>query len=156
MREYVVEHLHDEAAVLVVDEPGDVKKGIHTVGVQRQYTGTAGRIENSPAAVYLVCAGARGHTAVDREPLPATSRIPDMKIAIHSWSTKYRVAVGAHGDLFSELGGEGVRWAQASLCSRKRRASPGKRDCISEASSKSKLSPISAGAWSVRGPQNWS
>ncbi|GGT21665.1 hypothetical protein GCM10010271_26200 [Streptomyces kurssanovii] len=40
VREYVVEDLHDEAAVLVVDETGDVKKGTHTVGVQRQYTGT--------------------------------------------------------------------------------------------------------------------
>ena len=42
VREYVLEHLHDEAAVLVVDETGDVKKGTHTVAVQRQYTGTAG------------------------------------------------------------------------------------------------------------------
>jgi SRSO17 transposase len=42
VREYVVEHLHDEAAVLVVDETGDLKKGTHTVGVQRRYTGTAG------------------------------------------------------------------------------------------------------------------
>ncbi|MEU9474615.1 IS701 family transposase [Streptomyces sp. NPDC048191] len=67
VREYVVEHLHDEAAVLVVDETGDLKKGTHTVGVQRQYTGTAGRIENSQVAVYLVYAGARGHAAVDRE-----------------------------------------------------------------------------------------
>ncbi|WP_104530960.1 IS701 family transposase, partial [Streptomyces specialis] len=54
-------------AVLVVDETGDVKKGVDTVGVQRQYTGTAGRIENSPVAVYLVHAGQRGHAAVDRE-----------------------------------------------------------------------------------------
>ncbi|MER6959974.1 IS701 family transposase [Streptomyces sp. NPDC000618] len=67
VREYVVEHLHDEAAVLVVDETGDVKRGKHTVGVQRQYTGTAGRIENSQVAVYLVYAGARGHAAVDWE-----------------------------------------------------------------------------------------
>ncbi|MFJ7416242.1 IS701 family transposase [Streptomyces sp. NPDC098077] len=67
VREYVVEHLHDEEAVLVVDETGDLKKGTHTVGVQRQYTGTAGRIENSQVAVYLVYAGARGHAAVDRE-----------------------------------------------------------------------------------------
>ncbi len=51
----------------MVDETGDVKKGAHTVGVQRQYTGTAGRIENSPVAVYLVHAGTRGHAAVDRE-----------------------------------------------------------------------------------------
>jgi SRSO17 transposase len=67
MREYVVEHLHDEAAVLVVDETGDVKKGTRTVAVQRQYTGTAGRIENAQVAVYLVYAGERGHAAVDRE-----------------------------------------------------------------------------------------
>ncbi|WAU86576.1 IS701 family transposase [Streptomyces sp. Qhu-G9] len=65
--EYVLEHLHDEDAVLVVDETGDVKKGTHTVGVQRQYTGTAGRIENAQVAVYLVYAGRRGHAAVDRE-----------------------------------------------------------------------------------------
>jgi SRSO17 transposase len=64
---YVVEHLHDDGAVLVVDETGDVKKGTGTVGVQRQYTGTAGRIENSQVAVYLVYAGKRGHAAVDRE-----------------------------------------------------------------------------------------
>ncbi|MFJ6645925.1 IS701 family transposase [Streptomyces sp. NPDC091290] len=67
VREYVVEHLHDEAAVLVVDETGDLKKGTYTVGVQRQYTGTAGRIENAQVAVYLVYAGERGHAAVDRE-----------------------------------------------------------------------------------------
>ncbi|WP_326608748.1 IS701 family transposase [Streptomyces sp. NBC_01799] len=67
LRGYVVEHLHDERAVLVVDETGDVKKGTATVGVQRQYTGTAGRIENAQVAVYLVYAGRRGHAAVDRE-----------------------------------------------------------------------------------------
>ncbi len=67
VREYVVEHLYDYAAVLVVDETGDVKKGTHTVGVQRQYTGPAGRIENAQVAVYLVYAGMRGHAAVDRE-----------------------------------------------------------------------------------------
>ena len=65
--DYVVEHLHDDEAVLVVDETGDVKKGTNTVGVQRQYTGTAGRIENAQVAVYLVYAGRRGHAAVDRE-----------------------------------------------------------------------------------------
>jgi DDE superfamily endonuclease len=65
--DYVVEHLHDDEAVLVVDETGDVKKGTNTVGVQRQYTGTAGRIENAQVAVYLVYAGHRGHAAVDRE-----------------------------------------------------------------------------------------
>lgn len=67
VREYAVKHLHDDAAVLVVDETGDVKKGAHTVAVQRQYTGTTGRIENAQVAVCLVHAGERGHAAVDRE-----------------------------------------------------------------------------------------
>jgi SRSO17 transposase len=66
IRDYVVEHLHDAEAVLVVDETGDLKKGTATVGVQRQYTGTAGRIENSQVAVYLVYSAARGHAAIDR------------------------------------------------------------------------------------------
>src|SRR4051794_31364402 len=67
LRGYVVEHLGDPDAVLVVDETGDVKKGTKTVGVQRQYTGTAGRIENAQVAVYLVYAAARGDAFLDRE-----------------------------------------------------------------------------------------
>lgn len=50
----------------MVDESGDLKKGTATVGVQRQYTGTAGRIENSQVAVYLVYSAARAHAAIDR------------------------------------------------------------------------------------------
>ena len=50
----------------MVDETGDVKKGIATVGVQRQYSGTAGRIENSQVAVYLTYAAPRGHALIDR------------------------------------------------------------------------------------------
>ena len=49
-----------------VDETGDVKKGVHSVGVQRQYTGTAGRIENAQVAVYLTYAAPRGHALIDR------------------------------------------------------------------------------------------
>ncbi|WP_408954223.1 IS701 family transposase [Kribbella solani] len=66
LREYVVDHLSDPGAVLVVDETGDVKKGTHTVGVQRQYTGTAGRIENAQVGVYLVYSATRGHAFIDR------------------------------------------------------------------------------------------
>ena len=51
----------------MVDETGDLKKGTATVGVQRQYTGTAGRIENAQVAVYLVYAGRAGHAVIDRE-----------------------------------------------------------------------------------------
>ena len=47
LRAYLVEALGDREAVLVIDETGDLKKGSQSVGVQRQYTGTAGRIENS-------------------------------------------------------------------------------------------------------------
>jgi SRSO17 transposase len=66
LREYVVEHLGHPEAVLVVDETGDVKKGSATVGVQRQYTGTAGRIENAQVAVYLAYAAGSGHALIDR------------------------------------------------------------------------------------------
>jgi SRSO17 transposase len=54
LREYLVEHLGAADAVLVVDETGDLKKGTHTVGVQRQYRGTAGRTKNCQVAVYLM------------------------------------------------------------------------------------------------------
>jgi SRSO17 transposase len=67
LRDYVTTRLGDGDAVLVVDETGDLKKGTQTVGVQRQYTGTAGRIENAQVAVYLTYAGARGHAMIDRE-----------------------------------------------------------------------------------------
>jgi SRSO17 transposase len=67
IRSFVVERLRHEDAVLVVDETGDLKKGTHTVGVQRQYTGTAGRIENSQVAVYLAYSTPLGYAAIDRE-----------------------------------------------------------------------------------------
>ena len=67
LRGYLIEHLSDPSAVLVVDETGDVKKGALTPGVQRQYTGTAGRIENAQLAVYLGYAAPAGHALIDRE-----------------------------------------------------------------------------------------
>src|SRR5262249_59608695 len=56
----------DPGAVLVVDETGDVKRGTMTVGVQRQYTGTAGRTENAQVAVYLAYAAPAGTAFIDR------------------------------------------------------------------------------------------
>jgi SRSO17 transposase len=67
LRDYVTEALGDPEAVLVIDETGDLKKGSQSVGVQRQYTGTAGRVENAQVAVYLVYASAAGHALIDRE-----------------------------------------------------------------------------------------
>ena len=52
--------------MLVVDETGDVKKGTASAGVQRQYTGTAGRIENCQVAVFCLCRPAAGHALIDR------------------------------------------------------------------------------------------
>jgi len=65
VRDYVTTAFADPDAVLVVDETGDVKKGVATVDVQRQYSGTAGRIENSQVAVYLTYAAVRGHALID-------------------------------------------------------------------------------------------
>jgi SRSO17 transposase len=66
LRGYVVEHLGSQGTVLVVGETGDVKKDSHTVGLQRQYTGTTGRIENVQVAVYLTYASDRGHALINR------------------------------------------------------------------------------------------
>jgi SRSO17 transposase len=67
LRDYVVEHLGDDAAVLVVDETGFLKKGAKSAGVARQYSGTAGRIENCQVGVFLAYAAPAGRTFIDRE-----------------------------------------------------------------------------------------
>jgi SRSO17 transposase len=67
VRAYVVEHLGDPGGVLVVDETGFLKKGTKSAGVQRQYSGTAGRIENCQVGVFLAYASGRGRALVDRE-----------------------------------------------------------------------------------------
>jgi SRSO17 transposase len=58
---------NDRSKVLVLDDTGDLKKGSHSVGVQRQYTGIAGRIGNAQVAVFLAYASCRGYTLIDRE-----------------------------------------------------------------------------------------
>src|SRR5205085_2313463 len=67
LRAYVVEHLGDPSAVLVVDETGFLKKGTKSVGVKRQYSGTAGRVENCQIGVFLTYAAPGGHCFIDRE-----------------------------------------------------------------------------------------
>jgi SRSO17 transposase len=67
LRGYVIERLGDPDGMLVPDETGDLKKGTATAGVQRQYTGTAGRVESAQVAVYLTYAGQAGHALIDRE-----------------------------------------------------------------------------------------
>jgi SRSO17 transposase len=53
LRGYVVEHLDDPGGVLVVDETGFLKKGTTSIGVQRQYSGTAGKVDNCQLGVFL-------------------------------------------------------------------------------------------------------
>ena len=66
LQTYVADHLGDPDAVLVLDETGFLKKGTKSAGVQRQYTGTAGRIENAQVGVFLGYAGRHGHALIDR------------------------------------------------------------------------------------------
>ncbi|MFY1623841.1 IS701 family transposase [Micromonospora sp. WMMD723] len=64
---YVTEHLGHDDGVLIVDETGFLKKGIKSAGVQRQYSGTAGRTENCQLGVFLAYASPAGRTLIDRE-----------------------------------------------------------------------------------------
>ena len=67
IRGYVAEHLGDPAGVLIADDTGFLKKGTRSAGVQRQYSGTAGRTENCQVGVFLAYASRYGHALIDRE-----------------------------------------------------------------------------------------
>ena len=66
LRAYVIEHLDEAGAILAVDETGFFKKGKKSAGVARQYSGTAGRRENSQIGVFLLYASAKGAAFIDR------------------------------------------------------------------------------------------
>jgi SRSO17 transposase len=66
LRGFVADQLGDAGGVLIPDETGFLKKGAGSLGVQRQYSGTAGRIENSQVAVFLSYASQRGRALIDR------------------------------------------------------------------------------------------
>ncbi len=67
LREYVLEHLQTPEAVLILDETGFLKKGTQSAGVGRQYSGTAGRVENCQIGVFLAYATPHGTALIDRE-----------------------------------------------------------------------------------------
>jgi len=67
VRDYVIGQLGDREGVLIADETGFLKKGTRSAGVQRQYSGTAGRTENCQVGVFLAYASAHGHALIDRE-----------------------------------------------------------------------------------------
>ncbi|MFJ1548080.1 IS701 family transposase [Streptomyces sp. NPDC088246] len=91
VRAYAAEHLGADGAVLVVDETGFLKKGRASAGVQRQYTGTAGRIENSQVGVFLALATSRGRALIDRR----------LYLPEHSWCSdpERRHAAGVPEDI---------------------------------------------------------
>jgi SRSO17 transposase len=67
LRGYVLDQLGDRAGVFVIDETGFIKKGVCSAGVQRQYTGTSGKIDNCQLGVFLAYASPRGRALIDRE-----------------------------------------------------------------------------------------
>src|SRR5437762_11597466 len=67
LRGYLLDRLGDPAGVVVADETGFLKKGTKSAGVQRQYSGTAGRIENCQLGVFLTYVSPRGRALFDRE-----------------------------------------------------------------------------------------
>jgi SRSO17 transposase len=66
VRSYVGENLGEEDGVLVVDDTGFIKQGEKSCGVQRQYTGTQGKVCNCQIGVFLTYASSKGHSAIDR------------------------------------------------------------------------------------------
>ena len=118
VRAYVADALGDEGGVLVVDETGFLKKGEHSVGVARQYSGTAGRIENCQVGVFAAYASRWGQALVDRrlylprhwaedEARRAKAAVPDET----AFATKPAIA----GAMLAELldAGLPVRWVLA-------------------------------------------
>src|ERR687885_2033370 len=67
LHRYLVDYVADDDAVVVLDETGFLKKGRRSAGVARQYSGTAGRIENVQIGVFMAYASPHGHTLLDRE-----------------------------------------------------------------------------------------
>jgi len=101
VRDYVVEHLAADDAVLVIDETGFLKQGRSSCGVSRQYTGSAGKITNCQIGVFAAYVSRHGHAFIDRalylpktwtdDPVRmAAARVPDDTI----FATKPALAVG--------------------------------------------------------------
>ena len=66
LRSYVLDNLRHPEGVLIIDETGFLKKGTKSAGVKRQYSGTAGRIENCQVGVFMAYRSEKGHALIDR------------------------------------------------------------------------------------------
>lgn len=91
VRAYALDRLGTSGGVLIVDETGFLKKGRGSAGVQRQYTGTAGRIENSQVGVFLAYASSKGRALIDRR----------LYLPEHSWcqDAERRAQAGVPADV---------------------------------------------------------
>jgi SRSO17 transposase len=101
LRGLVLEHLGDPDAVLVIDETGFLKKGVRSAGVQRQYSGTAGRKENCQVAVFMAYVSDSGHALIDRQLYLPQSWVDDRRRCRAAgipddvaFATKPRMAIG--------------------------------------------------------------
>ena len=99
LRAYVVEHLGDPQAVLVIDETGFLKKGTQSVGVARQYSGTAGRIENCQIGVFLGYASRQRACLSGPRPVSAPRPGPRMRRAGRPRASPRRCRFATKGEL---------------------------------------------------------
>lgn len=120
LRSYVLDALADPAGVVVADETGFLKKGIKSAGVQRQYSGTAGRIENCQLGVFLTYVSPRGRALIDRELYLPQSWIDDRKRCAEAgigqdveFATKPKLARRMLARLIAEHGKQAVGWFTA-------------------------------------------
>jgi SRSO17 transposase len=120
LRGYVLDRLGDPAGVVVADETGFLKKGSCSAGVQRQYSGTAGRIENCQLGVFLTYVSPRGRALVDRELYLPKSWTNDRKRCAQAgigeevdFATKPALAQRMLERLLAEHGRQAVPWFTA-------------------------------------------
>lgn len=118
LRELVLERLGDDQAVVVLDDTGFLKKGIKSAGVQRQYSGTAGRTENCQIGVFAAYVSVNGHALVDRQLYLPRSWIEDRDRCRAAgipdevdFATKPRMAIGMLQRLLDA--GAPFRWVTA-------------------------------------------
>ncbi len=120
LRGYVLDELGDPAGVVVADETGFLKKGTRSAGVQRQYSGTAGRIENCQLGVFLTYVSPRGRALIDRELYLPTSWTEDRDRCGQAgigeqvkFATKPKLAQYMLERLLAEHGREAMAWFTA-------------------------------------------
>ena len=113
VRDYVVEHLGDDDAVLVIDETGFLKQGKASCGVGRQYTGSAGKITNCQIGVFASYVSGKGHAFIDR-----ALYLPKASLDVRSGPADSRPCAGGGGVCHqAEAGSEHGREGDRGRCS---------------------------------------